>query len=206
MTTGTSWRIRGDQLQSCNCNYGCPCQFGSDPTRGSCEGVIGFHIQEGNYGNTRLDGLNAVMYLRAPGNMTKGGWTAGVYLDQRANQEQQQALETILSGQGGGLFAALTGMIEKPLPPKRVPISFETVDGEYRFTVPGLLEMGSERIPSPMPGQPSLNAKISDAALPIFAGPSNVRRSSVYKLTDPNLSFEHSGHSALTGQFDLKGP
>jgi hypothetical protein len=89
---------------------------------------------------------------------------------------------------------------------EQVPINFETVNGEPRVTVPGLLEVGTERIPNPLPGQPPLDTKVSDIAVPLYAGPVNVRRSSVLKLTDPNLSCEYSGRSSLSGQFDYRGP
>ena len=206
MTTGTSWRIRGDILEVCSCNVTCPCNFGGDPTQAPCEAAWGLHIQQGNYGNTRLNDLNVVLYFSIPGKVFEGNWTLGAYLDQRANQQQVQALGTILSGQAGGFFAAAAGLIGNALPPKQVPIRFETVDGEHRVTVPGLLEIGSERIPNPMPGQPPLDSKANDLVVPIFAGTANVRRSSSMKVTDPNLSFEHRGRSAITSRFDLKGP
>ena len=198
--------MRGDAFEACSCNITCPCNFGGDPTQGFCEAIVAWRIQEGNYGNTRLDGLNLVLYVRMPGNIFQGNWTAGVYLDQRATQEQVQALGTILSGQAGGMFAVLSGLIGNQLAPKQVPINFETVNGEPRVTVPGLLEVGTERIPNPLPGQPPLDTKVSNIAVPLYAGPVNVRRSSVLKLTDPNLSFEYSGRSSLSGQFDYRGP
>jgi hypothetical protein len=150
--------------------------------------------------------LNVVLYLRIPGNIFAGGWTLGVYLDQRANQQQIEALGTIFSGQAGGWPAALTGMIAHPLAPKQVPINFETVTGEYRLTVPGLLEVETEQVPNPMPGQPPLDPKVSDLAVPFYTGPARVRRSSILKLTDPNISFEYSGLSSLIGQFEYSGP
>ena len=206
MATDTSWRMRGDAFEACSCNVTCPCNFGGDPAQGFCEAIVGLRIQEGNYGNTRLDSLNLVLYLRMPGNIFQGNWTAGVYLDQRATQEQVQALGTILSGQAGGMFAVLSGLIGNQLAPQQVPINFETVNGEHRVTVPGLLEVGTERIPNPMPGQPPLDTKVSDIAVPLYAGTVSVRRSSVLKLTDPNMSFEYSGRSSLIGQFEYRGP
>ena len=206
MTTATSWRMRGDILENCSCNVTCPCNFGGDPSLGYCEATLSYRIQDGNYGNTRLDGLNLVLYLRMPGKVFDGNWTLGVYLDQRANQEQVEALGTILSGQAGGMFAALSGLIGTALPPKQVPITFNTVDGEHRVTVPGLLEAGSERIPNPMPGEPPLDTKATDMAVPFYSGPANVRRSSVFSLTDPDLSFQHSASSSFTGHFDYSGP
>ncbi len=206
MTTATSWRIRGNMLDACSCAHGCPCQFGADPTLGYCEGIMGFHIQEGYHGDTQLDGLNIVLPVRFPGNAMAGGWTLATYLDERANEEQMQALGSILSGQAGGVFAALGALIEKALPPKQVRIDFEIVNGDYRLSVPGLVEAGSEAIPSPMPDQPPLSTTIHDGAHPLFKYPAKVRRSTVCKLTDPDLSFDHSGRSVFLGEFDLKGP
>ena len=179
MTTAESWRIRGDIIEACNCNVTCPCNFGGAPSFGNCEAVQGYRIQEGNLGGTQLGGVNLVLYFRIPGKIFEGNWTLGAYIDQRATEGQMQALGTILSGQAGGLFAVLSGLIGTALPPKQVPITFETVNGEHHVSVPGLLDVGSEPIPNPMPGGPPVDTKVTDMALPFFsAGPANVRRSS----------------------------
>jgi len=206
MATQIAWRIRGDLLEACSCTTTCPCNLGTDPTQLPCEAVLGWGIQEGNYGDTRLDGLNVVVYLSIPGNAFAGGWTLGAYLDQRANQQQVAALGSIFSGQAGGWPAAVSGLISHALDPKQVPINFETVDGEHRITVPGLLEVGSERIPNPMEGQPPLDSTPSGLAVPFYTEPAHVRRSSMLKLTDPCLSFEYSARSALTSHFEYRGP
>ena len=31
----TDWMIRGPEIASCNCSYGCPCQFNALPTDGT---------------------------------------------------------------------------------------------------------------------------------------------------------------------------
>jgi hypothetical protein len=206
MAMETSWRMRGDVIEACNCATTCPCNFGSDPTQVPCEAVLGWRIQEGHYGNTRLDGLNVVLYLRIPGNAFQGGWTVGIYLDQRANQQQVEALGNIFSGQAGGWPSVLSSLIANQFAPKQVSIQFDTVDGEQRITVPGLLEVGMERVPNPLPGQPPLDPKVSDLAVPFYTGTASVRRSRMLKLMDPNLSFQYSGRSSLSGQFDYSGP
>ncbi len=206
MATETSWRIRGDVMEACSCTTTCPCNFGSDPTQVPCEAIIGWRIQEGQYGNTRLDGLNVVLYLRIPGYAFQGGWTVGAYLDQRATPPQVEALGAIFSGQAGGWPAIVSGLIAQQLPPKQVPIQFETLNGEHRITVPGLAEVGSEQVPNPLPGQPPLDPKVSDLAVPFYTGTVRVRRSRVLKLTDPQMSFEYAGRSTLIGQFDYRGP
>ena len=111
-----------------------------------------------------------------------------------------------IAAAAGGIFAVLTGLVETALPPKQVPVDFQTVDGELRVTVPELVEVGSERIPNPMPGQPPLDTKTSDLAVPFYTGQAIVRRSSVFSLTDPVLTFGHPGQSSFTGQFDFGGP
>jgi hypothetical protein len=191
-------------MEACNCDVTCPCNFGGDPTEGSCDAILGLSIQEGNYGNTRLDNLNAVFILSFPGNPFDGNWTIGTYVDHRATPQQMESLGTIFSGQAGSWFAAISGLISNPLPPKQVPISFEKSNGNARISVPGLLEVGNEAVPNPMGGQ--LDTKVSALAVPFYNGEVSVRRGTVLKLTDPDLSFEYSGKSSLIGQFDYTGP
>jgi hypothetical protein len=44
-----SWRLVGDWWDLCNCAIGCPCNFGSDPTLGYCEGVLTWLIRDGRH-------------------------------------------------------------------------------------------------------------------------------------------------------------
>jgi hypothetical protein len=55
--TKTSWRIAGEEFGSCNCAWGCPCQFNALPTHGRCEAFLGCLVSDGYFGNTRLDGI-----------------------------------------------------------------------------------------------------------------------------------------------------
>jgi hypothetical protein len=32
----TRWRLQGGDVGSCNCDWGCPCQFNANPTHGDC--------------------------------------------------------------------------------------------------------------------------------------------------------------------------
>ena len=206
MTDVTSWSLRGDVMEACSCDTTCPCNFNSNPTRLPCEAVLSWHIREGSYGETRLDDLNLVLYVSISGYAFDGNWTGGVYLDERANPEQATALGTIFSGQAGGWPAVVATMFSKQFDPKQVPIRFEVVDGDGHVEVPGLVEAGSERVPNPMPDQPALDPQVNALAVPFYTGPMQVRRAKVLKLTDPNMTFEHSGSSSLVGSFEYAGP
>jgi hypothetical protein len=201
-----SWRLTGDAMEACRCAVTCPCNFGSDPTEVPCGSIIAWHIADGSYGDTQLQDLNLVAYLEIPGNAFKGGWTMGVYLDERADPKQAEALGAIFSGQAGGWPAILSALIAKPLPAKQVPIEIEFADDNGRISVPGLLEVATERVPNPLPGAPPLDLKVSNLAVPFYTGTVDVRRSTTLKLTDPNLSFEYPGRSSLIGKFEYSGP
>ena len=41
--TKIKWRIAGEKVASCNCSWGCRCQFNALPTTGRCE-AIGAHL------------------------------------------------------------------------------------------------------------------------------------------------------------------
>ena len=92
------WMIRGTEFGNCNCNWGCPCQFGSPTTYGHCEALVCGHIEEGNFNGVSLDGLNWALLLYWPGEIAQGDGTQQVIIDERASDEQRAGLETILHG------------------------------------------------------------------------------------------------------------
>ena len=202
----TTWRLSGVAMEACRCAVTCPCNFGSDPTDLPCGAIIGWQIRDGQHGETLLGGLNVVAYLEMPGNAFKGGWTLGFYFDERADAAQADALGAIFSGQAGGWPAVLGPLVAKPLAPRQVPIEIAFTDENVRVSVPGLLEVATERVPNPLPGGPPLDLKVSNLAVPFYTGTIDVRRSTTLKLTDPNLSFEYPGRSSLIGAFEYGGP
>jgi hypothetical protein len=110
MSATISWKIEGDYFEGCNCQSICPCIFLADPDEGDCQLTIGWHIQKGHYGSTRLDGLNVAGIFHTPGNMVTGPkWRAALYLDDRASKEQAEALGKIFSGQGWRLSGKCRG-------------------------------------------------------------------------------------------------
>jgi hypothetical protein len=56
-TSSPQWRIETEYVQSCNCDYGCPCNFNALPSYGNCEALVGYRIIKGNFGDTKLDGV-----------------------------------------------------------------------------------------------------------------------------------------------------
>src|SRR5712692_5385491 len=60
MTEVPKWSVKGDWFDTCKCAIPCPCYFAQPPTFGDCEGVLAWHIRDGNYGSVALSGLNVM--------------------------------------------------------------------------------------------------------------------------------------------------
>ena len=76
------WHIEAEELANCNCNYGCPCQFGVLPTTGNCDAVVVYDIQKGHYGDTKLDGLRAAGVYHWPGAIHEGNGQMQLIIDE----------------------------------------------------------------------------------------------------------------------------
>jgi hypothetical protein len=153
------WMIRAQEIATCNCDWGCPCQFNALPTRGNCRAVVGMRIDEGHFGDVRLDGLKAVAVFAWPGAIHEGRGEAMAVIDERASPEQREALLKILGGQEtepfATIFSVVAAMTETMHEPQFKPIEFEA-DPESRtgrLSVDGLVEATVEPIRNPVSGQ-----------------------------------------------------
>jgi hypothetical protein len=98
------WRIAGEEVGSCNCDWACPCQFEGDPTHGNCKVVASLQIEEGHFGDVDLGGVKLGALFAFPGPLYEGNGTHQIFLDEKASEEQRDALEKLWSGQHGGAF------------------------------------------------------------------------------------------------------
>ena len=78
------WRIVGEEVVSCDCAWGCPCQFNALPTNGRCEAIAAFEIRHGYYGNVTLDGVRFVRVYSWPASIPEGDGTRLTIIDDRA--------------------------------------------------------------------------------------------------------------------------
>src|ERR1700724_1975568 len=100
-----TWTMRGEYMESCNCDYLCPCIFTNpqDPvTYDHCTAGLVVRIDAGSYGDTALDGLSFALVIRSGKVMADGSWIFVGVVDERADEAQRQALAAIVCGQAGG--------------------------------------------------------------------------------------------------------
>lgn len=150
-----TWRIEGEYLENCNCEFLCPCLLGprdahggpaARPTEGTCDVPLVFRIDSGRYGAVPLDGLAVALAVHTPGPMGEGNWTVGLYLDERGTDEQRAALEAIFAGEAGGAMARIKAATSERLPTRVVAIEFGA-EGRRRWArIPEVLEVEIEGI------------------------------------------------------------
>lgn len=123
---GPDWTISGEYMESCNCDYLCPCIY-TNPQEGAtfdnCTAALVFRIDAGHSGGVRLDGLCFALLIRSGKVMADGNWAFGCVVDARADDAQRAALSAIVSGEAGGtpgmirskLVGDFRGVLVKPI-------------------------------------------------------------------------------------------
>jgi hypothetical protein len=152
----TKWHITGEEAASCNCAWGCPCQFNALPTNGRCEALAGWQIREGYFGNTRLDGVRFARIYWWPGPIHEANGTRQLIVDEHATVEQREALVAIESGTHGGTYNEIFAAVcPNHLDVLIAPITFES-DRESRKAhvhIPEIGELTTEPIKNPVTGE-----------------------------------------------------
>ena len=102
-----AFSVQGDYFETCSCDVSCPCIWLGPATQDACDLLLAWHVAQGNKDGVDLAGLNAVMAVHTPKQMTDGNWKVALYLDDRATPEQSEALGAVFSGAAGGHLAAV---------------------------------------------------------------------------------------------------
>ena len=152
-----AWQISGEYMETCNCKLLCPCissNLAAAPTEGDCKAAIAFRIDKGSKAGVTLDGLKFIVILHSPGAMGAGNMTVGLIVDDRANDQQVQAITAIATGAEGGPMAALGPLVGRVAGVERQSITFES-DGLNRAVhAGGLIDQACEGLPSAVaPGE-----------------------------------------------------
>jgi hypothetical protein len=203
----TNWKMHAYYLDACNCDWGCPCQFNAKPTHNNCEGVGGFHIIDGNYGNIKLDRLNMAWTASFPGPVHEGDGRAAYYIDNSADDIQFDALSEIMTGRaGGGPFAVYANVIEEYEEPRKARITFQAKGTRSHVKVgDNIAEAWLEPIRNPVTGQ------VHRAIIEIPGGfeASRMDQASMKKLIandDSKFNFEYKGTYGSFSEARWKGP
>jgi hypothetical protein len=130
-----AWKLKGSYVETCSCDLICPCNasFDHGATYDYCRVTLVFAIREGEIDGTDVAGLNVAAIADTPKVMTDGNWRLGVFVDERASDEQMEKLVGVFSGQMGGPMGALAPLVGEVLGVERA--SIDVVDDGVRHSV-----------------------------------------------------------------------
>ncbi len=207
-----AWRLEGEYLENCNCEFLCPCLLGprterggpvARPTEGHCDVPLVFHVESGRYGDTALDGLNAALVVYTPGPMGEGDWTMGVYVDSAGTPAQQEALEAVFGGTAGGVMGHVWGLAATRLPTRAAEIHFR-VEARRRWAeIPGLLDIAVEGIEGRE--GPETESWL-DNVRHFVAGRIATAKATKGTFRDHGFEWDNAGRNAHYAHFEWSGP
>jgi hypothetical protein len=145
-----AWTLRGELVLSCNCTIFCPCTLSlgkAPPTEGYCQTWAGIRIDEGRFEAVDLSGIKVGLIMEIPGLMSRGNWTAGVFIDDQASIQAVKALTRILTGRAGGSTHLLSILVGHFLGVRQAAIKYD-VAGETRiFSIDKIVDGAVTPIP-----------------------------------------------------------
>jgi hypothetical protein len=133
--SASGYQLQGTLLEACNCDVLCPCWIGEDPDNGTCSAVVAYNLDKGTIRGVDVSGLTLAGVVFIPGNVLAGNWKQVVFVDDRASDEQMQAMLDAFSGKLGGPLADLAQLIGEVLDVRRAPISHEIEEGRGTLRV-----------------------------------------------------------------------
>jgi hypothetical protein len=196
------WRVSGTYLEACNCEAICPCRTiggrrGGRSTYGVCLGSLSWQIEEGRAGEVALGGMRAVLANRYDDDESGSPWTFVLYIDERGDERQREALESIFLGRVGGTPELQFPWVWKPsalLGVRHVAIEVDHTPGRGWFRAGGQV---SVRIREPV-------AELETVTCVIPGHDRSGREvvADLLRVEDGPLQFELSGKCGYEATFD----
>jgi hypothetical protein len=201
LTGLTPWTLAGTYLESCNCDAICPCRTiggrrGGRSTHGVCLGALSWRIADGRAGEVALSGLNVVLASRYDDDEPGSPWDIHLYVDERGDQRQRDALAQIYLGQVGGTPLRQFPWAFKDsrlLGVHAVPIEIEHVPGHGWFRAGPKV---SVRIRGPV-----ADPRPVTCVIPGHHQPGREVDAETLRVDDPPLDFELTGSCGYESGF-----
>jgi hypothetical protein len=205
------WHVTGDWFDTCNCSIPCPCTFAQPPTDGNCEGILAWNIRQGNYGDVHLDGLSVMALGAFMGNIWEGKTKAAMamFLDERADGPQREALQMIFGGRVGGwpgTFANFIGEV-RGMEFARIDFHVDRDLASWHAEIPGKLTARAEAIGGPTtPAGKRVQVHNAGGCETGPGGIATYAKATTDKADAFGFKWSRSGKSSKHIGFDWSGP
>jgi hypothetical protein len=201
-TTTAGYQLEGSLLEVCSCETLCPCWIGEDPDQGTCESVMAYHMSAGTIRGVDVDGLTLVKVCQIPGNVLEGNWRVVVFVDDRATDEQMDALLDAFTGKLGGPLADLAGLVGEVVEVRRAPVEHSIVDGAGKIKVGDMVDCSMEPYRGPDGSITTLNNSLFST---VPGSPAYVSKADHQKIDIPEHGYqwELEGRNAIQSDWKI---
>ena len=192
------WRVRGDVLIACNCDWGCPCNFNARPSKGFCQGGWIWIVDDGQVGDVDIAGLGLAVFAKWPGAIHEGGGHATSYVDSRADAAQRSALLRVVRGELGGPWGIFIKTYQLSTP---VLAQFDVQLAQHgsRVTIGDVVELQLTKMRNPVTHAEAHPEVVLPEGLVLKRGA--LAASALFRVKD-ELALDHSGQYAAFGRFE----
>jgi len=198
MNETIEWKLQGSYFETCNCEVACPCVWLQPPSEGDCKLLVAWHIDKGHFAEQSLNNLNIALACYAPANMKDGNWQAALYIDQRANDAQFDAITQIFSGQQGGHLEILMSFVTEVLGIKKVKIDYKEQGNKRFMSIPDIAQVEIESIQ----GITGAQSTISNPPLCVVSShPATVAKSKKYQYQDFDKDWQFNDRNGFYSAF-----
>jgi hypothetical protein len=193
-----SWKINGRYMETCNCDYLCPCPLTglSRSTHGTCTFAMAFRIDDGAFDGLSLGGVKFIVVGYTPGEMIEGNWDVGLIVDDAASADQREAVTAIASGQAGGPMAAISALIGNFRGVESRAVTFQGEGNKWSVSAPGMVEEGVEGAQGADGGNIYLDNVGHPVSSRIALAHSTGTRINAFGITYEEASGRNNGHFA----------
>ena len=201
-----AWQLEGTYIENCNCDVVCPCAasaFAAPASYDRCNAVLAWHIDSGEVDGTDVSDLSVVLVLDTLRQMSEGDWRVGMFMDDRASDEQAEKLGGIFSGQMGGPLANVVPLISENLGMEVAPIEHIDDSRRHRVKVGDAIDVEIEDLRSPFdPDGPP--PKLTETKHPANSDMTPARALSA-RVQGLGLDFSGEDKSGLSTPFSWAG-
>jgi hypothetical protein len=199
-----SWKLDGTYFENCNCEVLCPCGASSlmlPADNDRCQVLLAFHVDRGDIDGVDVSDRTVVLVADAPKQMTDGNWRLGVLLDDRASDDQEQALTAVFGGQQGGPPAMLTPLLGEMLGIERASIDYEDDGFTHRLKVGDQIDLEVEDFVPEGESEPSRLVGVHHPASSTLT----VARATRSKIHAFGMEFDNEGKNGHASPFSWAG-
>jgi hypothetical protein len=200
--TSQGYQLEGTLLEVCSCDTLCPCWIGEDPDNGTCDAVVAYNLTTGTIRGVDVSGLTLVNVAHIPGNVLEGNWRVAMHVDDKASDEQMNALVDCFSGKLGGPLADLAELIGEVVTIEKASMEHSIVDGAGTLKVGDKVDCTMQPYRGPDGSITTLNNSVFST---VPGSPAYVAKSDHQKVEIPEhgYSWEYEGKNAIQSDWKI---